>query len=232
MVKINVDFRLLDVSLELSALKDYLETLEKQIEHIKKSEQEVLDATIRKLNITPDDPDWDFEHQTYDHRMEFLLPRFFRGPFLVSLYAVYESAVTEIARLIQKAQGQAISIDDLKGEDFLDRAKKYYKHILNFELCTDNSAWQQIKMLSEIRNAIAHTNGRIEMLRGKAKERIMDWEKRSIGIESQWGFIIIDATFLQRTFSRVQTSLEDLVERYKKWDNSQRVISKMKDSFE
>lgn len=224
MVKINVDFRLLDVSLELSALKDYLETLEKQIEHIKKSEQEVLDATIKKMNITPDDPNWHFEYQTYDHRMEFLLPRFFRGPFFVSLYAVYESAVTEIARLIQKAQGQAISIDDIKGEDFLDRAKKYYKHILHFELCSDNSAWQQIKMLSEIRNAIAHTNGRIEMLRGKSKERILDWEKRNIGIESQWGFIIIDAEFLQKTFSCVQTSLEDLVERYKQWDNSQRIV--------
>lgn len=224
MVKINIDFRLLDVSLELSALKEYLETLEKQIEHIKKSEQEVLDATIRKKNITPDDPDLQFEYQLYDHRMEFLLPRFFRGPFLVSLYAVYESAVTEIARLIQNAQGQAISIDDLRGEDFLDRAKKYYRHVLHFELCTDNATWQQIKMLSELRNAIAHTNGRIEMLRGKAKERILDWEKKGIGIESQWGFIIIDAEFLQRVFSHVQTSLEDLVERYKYWDTSQSVV--------
>jgi hypothetical protein len=184
MVKINVDFRLLDVALELQALEEYLETMEKQIDHIASSEKLILEAAIRKQNVTPDDPDWHFEHQNYDHRVEFLLPRFFRGPFLVSFYAVYEASVTEIARLLQKGQSRAISIDDLRGHDFLDRAKKYYKHILNFELCADHTAWQQIKMLSEIRNAIAHTNGRIEVLRGRAKEKILDWEKKRIGIDT------------------------------------------------
>lgn len=218
MVKINVDFRLLDVSLELHALEEYLETMEKQIDHIAASEKLILDAAIRNQNITPDDPEWQFEHQNYDHRVEFLLPRFFRGPFLVSLYAVYEASVIEIARLLQKAQGKAISIDDLRGADFLDRAKKYYKHILDFKLCTDNSAWEQIKMLSEVRNAIAHTNGRIEMLRRRSREKIQDWEKKRIGIDSNFGYIVVDRTFVERTFSKVQLSLEDLVQRYKQWD--------------
>lgn len=169
-MKINVDFRLLDVSMELHALEDFLATMEKQIDHIAASEKLRLEAAIRNQNITPDDAEWQFERQDYDHRVNFLLPRFFRGPFLVSLYAVYEASVTEIARLLQKSQGRAISIDDLRGADFLNRAMKYYRHILNFELCTDNSAWQQIQMLSEIRNAIAHTNGRIEMLQESAKK--------------------------------------------------------------
>jgi hypothetical protein len=218
MVKINVDFRLLDVSLELHALEEYLETMEKQIDHIAASEKLILEAAIRKQSITPDDPEWHFEHQDYDHRVEFLLPRFFRGPFLVSLYAVYEASVTEIARLLQKGQGRGVSIDDLRGDDFLDRAKKYYKHILNFQLCADISAWQQIKMLSEVRNAIAHTNGRIDMLREGAKKRILDWEKKRIGIDTNWGYIVVDRAFVERTYSKVQLSLEDLVQRYKQWD--------------
>jgi hypothetical protein len=218
MVKINVDFRLLDVSLELHALEEFLATMEKQIDHIAASEKLSLEAAIRNQNITPDDAEWQFEHQDYDHRVEFLLPRFFRGPFLVSLYAVYEASVTEIARLLQKGQGRAISIDDLRGADFLNRAMKYYRHILNFELCTDNSAWQQIQMLSEIRNAIAHTNGRIEILQESAKKRILDWEKKRIGIDTNWGYIVVDRAFVERTFSKVQSSLNDLVQRYKQWD--------------
>lgn len=196
--------------------------MEKQIDHIAASEKLILEAAIRKQNVTPDDPEWHLEHQNYDHRVEFLLPRFFRGPFLVSLYAVYEASVTVIARLLQKGQGKAISINDLRGDDFLDRAKKYYKHILNFELCADNSAWQQTKMLSEVRNAIAHTNGRIEMLRGRAKEKILDWEKKRIGIDTNWGYIVVDRAFVEKTFSKVQSSLEDLVRRYKQWDADQK----------
>jgi len=75
-------------------------------------------------------------------------------------------------------------------------------------------------MLSEIRNAIAHTNGRLDMLRDRTRNRILNWEKKKIGIESQWGYIIVDAAFLRKTFSSVQTSLLELVERYKQWDNS------------
>ncbi len=222
MVKINVDFRLLDVSLELDALEEYLKTMEKQIDYIARSKKIILDDDIRKQNLTPDDPEWDFKQQDYDYIVKFLLPRFFRGPFLVSLYAVYEASVTEIARLIQKSQGHAISINDLRGNDFLDRAKKYYKHILDFDLCTDKSSWQQIKMLSEIRNAIAHTNGRIEMLRGPAKEKLLNWEKKRIGINTQLGYIVINRAFVQKTFSQVQLSLEDLVQRYRQWDSIQK----------
>jgi len=194
-----IDFRLVDVSMELYALEDHLELLEKHIEHTAESERLIRDDAIRKYNSTPNDPEWHEAHQNYDHKIDFLLPRFFRGPFLVSLYAVYESAVTEIARLIQKKQGQAISISDIKGE-FLNRAKKYYKHILRFEFCDDNTAWQYLTMLSILRNAFAHTNGRIEMLKDSAKQRIIDWEKKRIGLQTNEGYIIIDANLLKKIF--------------------------------
>ncbi len=196
-----------------------MELIERHIEHVQKSEKLILDAAIGKENLTPDDPEWDMVHQAYYHKIELFLPRFFRCPFLVSLYAVYESAVTEIARLIQEKQGLAISLDDIKADGFLDQAKKYYKHILRFELCKDNSAWQQITMLSQLRNAFAHTNGRLEMLRGQARKRIQDWEKRRIGIQEHSGYIVVNAAFLTRTFSLVRASLDDLVARYKEWDS-------------
>jgi len=99
-------------------------------------------------------------HQEYsDHIIS--PPKVFPWTFLVALYAVYESAVTEIARLIQVGQSQYISLNDIKGE-FLDRAKKYYKHILQFELYSKEKEWPRIKMLSELRNAFAHANGRLK----------------------------------------------------------------------
>lgn len=217
-MKIDFDFRLLDVSLELHALGTYLETMEKQIDLIAEDEKRNLEQAILNQNVTPDDPEWDIEQQYYEDRVDFLLPRFFRSPYLVSLYAVYEVSVMEIAKLIQKGQGQSISINDIRGKNFLDRASKYYKHILNFELCTNNLAWQQLKMLSEVRNAIAHTNGRIEMLQNNAKRNILEWEKKRVGIEIIWGYIVVDQNFVEKTFSMVRSSLEDLVERYKQWD--------------
>jgi hypothetical protein len=76
-------------------------------------------------------------------------------------------------------------------------------------------------MLHEVRNAIAHTNGRIKMLREKSKRKIFDWEKQRIGIEVSWGYIVVNRAFVEKVFFNVQVSLENLVMRYKQWDASQ-----------
>jgi len=219
-MKIDFDFRLLDVSSELFTLEDFLEIIEKQIDHVNNSEKLIRDDLIKKQNLSPNDPEWHEIQQIYDYRIDVLIPRLFRSPFLVSLYAVYESAVIEMSRLIQKKQGQHISLNDIKG-DFLDQAKKYYKHILRFELCKDNTSWQYITMLSELRHAIAHTNGRLDMLKEKSRKSIRKWEKEGIGIEINSGYIIVDSDFLKRIFGIVHSSLEELIQRYKQWDSAE-----------
>jgi hypothetical protein len=217
-MKIAVDLRLFDVSLEICLLEEYLELLERQIDQISKSERLRLDAHIEKERISPDEPEWHSAMQDYHHRVDFVLPRLFRGPFLAPLYAVYESGVTEIARLIQEKQKQPISLDDLKG-DFLERAIKYYKHLLNFPLCADDKAWQRIKVLAVLRNAMAHANGRIEMLNYKAMENVRSYERRGIGVSIHSGYVVFDRRFLEETFALTRTALDDIVERYKRWDS-------------
>jgi len=222
-MKINVDFRLLDVSLELHALEDHYELIEKQISHLSHAEKAALDEYRKKENLTPEDPEWDFAGQECDRKVEFLLPRFFWGPFIVSLYAVLETSVIEIARLIQQSQKQGITINDLR-DDFLERAKKYYKHVLKFELCSDDNAWQRIKILAEVRHVIAHTNDRLDMLNENTKRRIKALEKQNLGISSYYNYLLLDSYFAKETFSKVRSLLESLVERYKEWDTKQKSV--------
>ena len=223
MTKVNysqIDFRLLEISAELYALEDHLRLIEGEIVRIQKDEQLRVDSYMKKEGLCPDEPEWHAAQQEYDHYIDFLLPRFFRGPFLVALYAVYESAVTEIARLIQGKKGQKITINDLKG-DFLQRAEKYYKHILEFDLYSEQKVWRRVKMLSELRNAFAHVNGRLEMLNKKSRETIQKWERQNLGISTYYGYVICEARTVEDIFDTVRASLEDLVARYKYWDNKQ-----------
>jgi len=150
------------------------------------------------------------------------LPRVFRGPFLISLYAVYESGVIEIANLFQAQKRIKFSIKEQKGNNFLNKAKKYYEQIINFQLCSDEETWKRIIIISKVRNAIAHANGRIEMLKPKAQENIKTWEIQNIGISSMSGFVVIEENFLRETLGLVSASLNDLVERYKQWDDHQK----------
>jgi hypothetical protein len=217
-MKISVDFRLLDVSLELHALEDHLEIIENHIMQLTESEFTKFNDFVRAENLTPDDADWDLARQERDHRIEFLFPRFFRGPFLVALYAVFEAAVIEISRLIQSKNNQQISINDLRG-DFLEKAIKYYKNILQFDLYA-NKEWEQINMLSELRNAIAHTNGRIDMLKKESQKKILKWEKQNDGISTYYNFLVVDAEYTRKIYDCVRVYLEDLLMRYKEWDTN------------
>lgn len=212
------DFRLLDVSAEIYALEDHLQLVEKQIESMQQAERDELTAYIQKEKLTSNDPEWHEANQNFNHRFDFLLPRVFRGPFIVVLYAVYETSVIEIARLLQKSMGQSISLGDLRG-NFLDRSKKYFEHILKFDLCNDKEAWERIKIMSDLRHALAHANGRLEMLKEESLKQIKSLEKKRIGIVDFDGYIVFNAEFTKETFRLVRSSLEDLVDRYKCWDS-------------
>ncbi len=218
-----IDSRLLDASIELDALEEHLQLIESQMAQIRETARNKTETYIRKEGLCPDDPEWQSAWQYYDYRID-SLPIFFRGTFLVVLYAAYESIVNEIARLIQDKQSQKKKINDLKG-DFLERAKKYYKHILKFDLYSDEKVWQQVRMLSTLRNAFAHANGRLDMLTPKPRRIIQNWTKQKRGISTDYGYIICEANIVADIFGAVRSSLKDLIERYKDWNDQQAHIT-------
>jgi hypothetical protein len=222
-MKIKIDFRLFDVSMELYALEEHYKLIEKQILHLNHLEHKALAEYREKNGLTPDDPDWDIARQEFDHKVEFLFPRFFWGPFIVSLYAVFEASVMEIAILMQKTMNQGIAINDLRG-DFLEKAKKYYKHVLDFELYNNDNDWQHIKFLTDIRHAIAHANGRMDRLNDKVRKKIIKLEKQNIGVSTYYDYVMVDSNFSWKAFSAVKSILENLVSCYKIWDTKQKTV--------
>lgn len=223
MANISIDFRLLDLSIELHALEDHLQIIENHVKELASLEEKRVSVLARENNWDFYDPDFDFARQECNHRIQFLFPRIFRGPFLVTLYAVFEAGVTEIARLIQSKQKLKLSINDLNG-GFLDRANKYFNHIIKFDLPMD-SKWQHIRMLSEIRNAFAHTNGRIDLLNANVRDKIRRWEKDGTGIYTDMDFILVNEEFASKIFLDVNSYLRNLIERYKEWDTNQDIKS-------
>jgi hypothetical protein len=220
---IRIDFRLVDITMELQALEDHIHLIEMQISDLSKSKQLELDKYLAQGKWTPEDFEWDEAKHEYYDMVEFLLPRFFWGSFIVSLYAVYEAAVTEIARLIQGNKAEILAMNDLKG-NFLERAGKYYKSVLNFELCNNDETWERIKVLVELRNAIAHANGRIDILKTGTQQKIKNWTKTKMGISLWNNYFLVSAGFSKETFRLVRSSLEDLVRRYKEWDSKNNKI--------
>ena len=164
----SIAFRLIGISSDLDILKAHLEHIEEQEEQWLQLAKDIRDDLVGNLSsYSQDDRQgrWQFAQGVYDDYVEFRLPRILYYPFLVSLYTVYESAVTEIANLIQEKNGKNESLANIKGKDFLDRANKYYRGAIGYELSQNKQSRERIRVLTEIRHAVAHANGHLELVR-------------------------------------------------------------------
>lgn len=217
MALLHLDFRLVDVSGEVYALEDHLELIEQQLTDIEKQERIALRLKQEAEGLHPDDLEWHMLSQEFYDRVNVLLPRALRGPFIVSLFAVYESAVTEIASLIQQKKKKGIALRDIRG-DFLTRAKRYYRHVLDFDLCPDQKVWNRVRMIEDLRHILVHANGRIKTVNDEQRKKVSNWISQGAGISVQHGYLMFEAEFLKEAFELVGNSLHDLVARYKLWD--------------
>jgi len=206
---------LLEATMEVFAIEDYYELIEKQIEHVQKTQKLKLDAYIVSEKLTPDDPEWQEAIQEYYHLVDFLLPRFFRGPFLVSLYALYESVVTEIANLAQASHPNSKRFSNYKrgGKlNFLDRSREYYAEILCIELCSDESAQSRLLALLEFRHALAHANGRLELVHQAKKPVVLELIRTLPDVDTHSGYITFGKDFVADTTRIVINELRRLIE--------------------
>lgn len=212
-----IDFRLVEIEIETSTLKEHIALIEEQISQAEKAAKKKLDDGLRSLTA---DSDYGYESDMlsfeHDYLTESFLPRVYRSPFIVVLFAVYETAVTEIADLIQSGQGQTRDLKRGGGNvDFLTKAKAYYRDVLGMELSRNEDHWKRLEVLREVRNVIAHTNGRFEMASNKQKEVL-----RKEGLAHGYGWVLACKDFLAEMHTVVSEELEDLAERYKAWDSA------------
>ena len=162
-------------------------------------------------------------YQEYDHQIDFVIPYMLRGPFLISMWAAYELAVGEISELVRKKQGQGTSLADMNARGFPGCAKEYYRQMIPFPLYTSTQLWERLTLLYALRNAMAHANGRLDLVntaRYKSQARqIQDAiSKNKVGVKDYSGFIIVSGEFLRETFKIVKDELSGLMDRYTQWD--------------
>ena len=144
------------------------------------------------------------------------LPRLFFSPVLVQLWAVFESAITEISKYVKEQQGELRSIEDVKrGANDFDRIEKYYEDVLGFSLIQIDGAKAQLDMLLLARNAVAHSNGRIEAIESKRLSRLHEMERRNEGVRIGSHYISFYIGFVRQMAHTVSSVVEDLIRRVK-----------------
>jgi len=205
------DLRFVEIFHELYALEDYINSIESQLPDLIEKEKEKA-----YQNRPENDPiEWQQKEQELYELIEDVLPRYFRNPIVVTLWAIFESAIIEIAKEIKDQQGLPIELDDIRG-DFLERTNKYFNHIIKFSIDVHGSSWQQFRKFYLVRNAIAHGNGRLDNIKNREDLKTkLGLEKENTEIATEDGNIVCSPNFIRKTYSVVLDFLSNITERVK-----------------
>ena len=115
-----IDYCFREIEAELYVTLDYLQILDQQFPSVARSERTRLERELKGL----DEVEFLTTLRWIDEYVDEDLPRLYFSPILVQLWAVFESAITEIAKYLKEQQGQLLKLEDLRAPNDFERAGK------------------------------------------------------------------------------------------------------------
>ena len=111
--RIHVDFRFINLEHEIWSLAKYREVFEEQLTFLKDQERVRLRARLMSGTSEMDAAEQQFASERVELLVEESLPRFFRGPYLIALWALFESAIIELADYLAKTKQLSLKLRDV-----------------------------------------------------------------------------------------------------------------------
>jgi hypothetical protein len=221
---LNIDFRFLETHYELYALKAHLELIESNLPMLQEREVSSAWQDLRDKGLDNDEAEIAIRFDDVNDRVKRIYPRYFRGSFLIMLVAVLESGLEEIANYRAKhtdLEG-VIAFDKFNGlrrESFLERLDRYYNEQLRQPHGLTSAQLETLKLLYQVRNRLAHGNGRPTRFRHSIV--FDDWEALGIGITvASGGNLDFSREFVENSYQLVRGCLEQMIEDAKAAEDS------------
>ena len=205
-----IDLRFAGLAWELESLGMFREKLEELLVYQQQQEEIRLQ---RKCAALEDPADKQIEGQLFDALIEETMPRFFRGPYLVALWATLEAGIQELADYIAKIKKLPLALADVHARTQNEKWKKYFDRLAAFPLDLRDETWSKLDELRIVRNVLAHVNGRIDRAKQEDQKRVAKWCSENRGLDIYSDTLSISAVYAQSAHLLVSDVLSSLIER-------------------
>jgi hypothetical protein len=207
----HIDFRFSGIDYEIWALARYNELLEGQLQFLDDQTRLRAKATLRSQGVLADDPEYQMEMNNVSTVTEEVLPRFFRGTVLISVGALLESGLKEIGDYIAEQCQSRLRFKDIKGDSPRDQWTKYFDGLLTYPLHFDEATWGSIQELQLVRNAFAHCNGRLDLLKTRVRTQIEALCEKDCGLQVHMQASLVSSRYTANALALVQSLLGQLI---------------------
>ena len=140
------------------------------------------------------------------------IPGYARMSAVVLLWGMFESTVTDVARYVQMREKRPLRLEDVRGNNFLDGARKYYGAVLDIELPWTDADIQDAQALCAIQNKIAHRNGQFMDAPEIEKHSFAKKIRNIPGVEVKGNHLMVTPQYVDAAARLVFGMLENLHE--------------------
>lgn len=193
-------------SYEFNYLGDILRIIEESINVACKNIKAKLENEAESFN---DDNETilvvEYNSFVYPESAEMVFCRFLYNNYFLSLWATYETGLKEIAMFLSLAKKSKDFGTYANNSSNIVKIFKYFKEIHNIDMLAENPLNElYLVLLYNLRNIIAHSNGRTKYISSKNKQYPAELT------ESEDGWILLDVKFCRDIYERLSTSFEKM----------------------
>lgn len=153
---------------------------------------------------------FNYEHSSIN---EFYLIQW-RSEFLV-IYSYFEHILNHLCKVVQERSNFKLGFKNIDGAG-IERARTYLVKVANVDKPFKTKNWQRAKLLSEIRNVIAHSNSEIKYTPNDSKtlcarlKKEVDLKLEPIFPKNELAEIMLSHQFLKQSLMELKAVVLDI----------------------
>lgn len=212
MVRINLDLRYAYIATEGTIARRHAELA---VRRLAGTAAEVQELVLSEYTRSHDEA----ERSAAFHEIGVLedeLPRLELYGVVFVLFAVFESVVKRLPEADWLPQAPPEAILRAARGDFVSTAVRFYRDTLGVELFKDPRQEELMRMLSDIRSAVAHATGNVSAFNANIERRIREqWTRKYDGLQITDGHLTVSPTLVLEAATAVEECLRGVIERLK-----------------
>ena len=216
---LNVDLSYPGISFgyESWALDNYLKVLEDQISHAKDQYRLRAERELDKSKETLEREEYWSKLSQIEDAAEKQIPRFFRIGALIPIWGLFESFLSDFATWVGKRESIGVSFRDVRASNFRGQVEKYFDGILRIDLPWSTEERERLGYLQELRNFVAHRNGRLMDLPPEKEREIKALIAKVPGVGVEDSALVVSDAYVREAalvFQLVGRHNQKIADRY------------------
>jgi len=208
-LRLDLNFPGITFEYESRALDVYLRVLEEQVSHAQAQYRLRAERRLEKMKPSLDRDEYREISLWIDDAANHQIPQFFSIGAIASIWGLFESFLVDFATYVGGRENTGLPFRDIRANNFRHQVEKYFEGMHRIPLPWSEQERESLSHLQELRNVVAHRNGRVTDLPAEVEAKFKTLVGKLDGVKIVDDRIAISSIYI----SNVAELISSLVSR-------------------